>query len=616
MNSTSPQSRFVPKPRTVLLAVLLAGVMLGLWNCNYPDTPAAGNSLPTTRLANVPANDTIAQYISLGVIPEITLFWLGDDPDGYVVAYRYRWIDFFSGQQRPQPYQTVLNLVSIGPTPLERMMLVKGNQNSIPNIYTFFATLTNQDGALISAIGDSLATGRTFAVPYKTGLVVGDSVAGADSVIHRSPTTGRFIFDSPADSNMHRFEVSSIDNNGGIDPNPAYVNFWTLRSPAPLVTVTAPVVNTQISAGLSDTNQIAIRHATDRFPGLRIDFSAIDFSTDERVFSWAVDDTLDPASWSPWSENTFALVTASSFKPIVTGWHNFYVRAKNRWGVLSNIATYRHSTGQGSFKATIVAIDSVGYVPRILVINSAPPPSGAVPWGIDTTASRNFYSGLLDAVGKSGKYDIWTVAGRPIASAFPSVITLGQYSTVILLMDQKLPAIGGAVYQFDPTRQTNMKRYLTAGGNLIFSGPVNYITAIQNFEPWSVEIFHTLPSPPPYPQRMNINLDFRGTRGHNGYPDLTIDPAKLPADSLGSLRQIIVNIPAGFGETIGWFNSRTSDPIWNNAPVGIRFLAPDPVPPARRTYSVVHFGFPLYYAEQASAIQAMQKALTDVHELP
>ena len=101
-----------------------------------------------------------------------------------------------------------------------------------------------------------------------------------------------------------------------------------------------------------------------------------------------------------------------------------------------------------------------------------------------------------------------------------------------------------------------------------------------------------------------------------GYPDVRIDPNKLPADSHGSIRSVLSSIPVTFGETIGQFISRTNNPQWQGAPVAFRYLAPDPTPPARRTFSVVNFGVPLYFSEKSSVIQALRKALRDVHELP
>lgn len=596
----------IAKP--LVVAGLACGMVLGIMSCEFPKSPPNENTLPDTRLANIPANDTIAQYITLGVRPEVQLYWLGDDPDGFVIAYRYRWIDVYRGQRVEQPYHTVLNLVSIGTSALQRVMLVRGTPRSLPDLYRFFSTLTNQDQALINTINDSLLTGRPFAVPYKTGIVPGDSVVGADSIMHRSPTTGQFIFDSPADSNMHIFQVASIDNSGGVDPTPAIVHFWTLKSPAPIVSVTGPIVNTDISSGLSDTDQIAIRYATDRFRGIRIDFTAIDPSTDERVFQWAVDDTLDPTSWSPWQQSTTAYVTASSFRPIVSGWHRFYVRAKNRWGVLSNIATYRHSSGQGSFKATVPDIDDPNYVPRTVIINAIPPGNGTL-GNPDSNQVKAFYNEIMDSVGMSGKFDI---RSGPLTwmDQSSSVIYLGKYSTVIFLAEKKLPTIGAALYQLNTGRQANLRRYLQAGGNLVFVGPID--STVFSGTPFSNFAFTYLHRTG---HRRNDALDCAGMTGLLGYPDVRIDPARLPADSLGSIRAVLSSIPVTFGETIGQFISRTNNPAWQGAPVAFRYLAQDPIPPARRTFSVVNFGVPLFFSQKSDVIRAMRKALTDVHEL-
>jgi hypothetical protein len=609
------QQRTFRSVTSLFAALVSVSLLFGVWSCNYPDAPAASNSLPSTRLANIPANDTIARYINLGVIPEVTLYWLGDDPDGYVVAYRYRWVDFYRGQRVEQPYQTVLNLVSIGSTNLSRVMTVKGTPRSIPDIYKFFATLTNTDAALINSISDSLETGRSFAVPYKTGVVPGDSVSGADSLVHRSPTSGTFIFESPADSNMHRFEVASIDNDGGIDPNPATVNFWTLRSPAPIVTVTAPVVNSPISSGLVDTNQIAIRHATDRFLGIRIDFSAIDFSTDDRVFSWAVDDTVNPASWSPWNESTTAFVTASSFKPIVSGWHNFYVRARNRWGVLSNIATYRHSSGQGSFKATVVAIDDPNHPKRILIINNTQSGNGTI-GNPDSNQIKAFYSEVMDSVGMTGKFDIASSSnqtGIQWLRQTEALLRLGNYSTVMFLFEKKHLGFPG-VFQLETSGRRNLEKYLQAGGNLIFVGPVDTLATngalINGWGTFADTTLHAVNF-----VRSNTR-NCIGSDGLIGYPNLRFDPAKIQPDSLGAIRFILRCQPRGFGETIGRFVATAPDAEWSGRPVSVRYLAPEPEPPRRRTYTIVRFGIPLYFCEKSGVIQSMRKALTDVHELP
>jgi hypothetical protein len=153
---------------------------------------------------------------------------------------------------------------------------------------------------------------------------------------------------------------------------------------------------------------------------------------------------------------------------------------------------------------------------------------------------------------------------------------------------------------------------MNAGGNLIFIGPQDADRFINNYSAWSIEIFHTNPLGGFILK--NNGLDFIGAKGRQGYPDITLDPVKVSADSLGSLRGIILNYPTGFAETISLFDSRTDDPQFENQPLGIRFLAPPPTPPASTTYSVVHFAFPLYFAERAAVVQALGQALNDVRE--
>jgi hypothetical protein len=596
------------KSLTLAFAVACILTAIPIQSCKYPNTPMAANSFPETRLSNIPPNDTIAQYIRLGVIPEIVLYWNGSDPDGYLIGYKYRWIDISGGRRVENPHSTIMNIVSLGPQTLDQMIMVKGTPRSLPEMYRFFSTLALTDTPLIRVMIDSLATGRSFAVPYKSGIVPGDSVFGADTTNHRSPTRGKFIFDSPADRNMHRFEISSIDNNGSVDPSPAVVNFWTLRSPTPFMRINAPSVTPPSSVGLIDTTQVAIRYATNRFRGLQVDFSALDQSTFDIVYSWSVDDTVRPESWSSWSTSTSAFITASSFRPVRSGWHRFYVRARNRWGVLSNIATYNHprSPNGESFKAIVPDIDSVGFPRRILVYNSTPPGDGTL--GQPTSQQlAAFYGEILDSAGKSGLYDFFVPT---VSNRFPSQEQWGRYSTTVFVIDRRTQFPG--VFQLNTDAQNLLRKYLQVGGNLIFSGPAD-TTMILGYSGFAGEFFH---SPPfGYPTgRRNGDRDFVGAKGQLGYPNLRIDPAKLPPDSLGALRNISINIPSGFAQIIGTFDSRSNNPNFEDQPMASRFLAPDPTPPARREYSVIHFGFPMYFAERSAAIQAMRKALTDVKE--
>ncbi|MBM2841233.1 MAG: hypothetical protein HW412_1761, partial [Bacteroidetes bacterium] len=119
MNSLQTGSR--------LWLLLLLGVFaLTMWTCKYPSGPQNQNTTPDTRIANVPANDDTARYIGRNAFPEVQLQWVGNDQDGYVVAFQYRWVSTRPGQPFPAPgnWTTVLNLTN---PDWDNMILVKGS---------------------------------------------------------------------------------------------------------------------------------------------------------------------------------------------------------------------------------------------------------------------------------------------------------------------------------------------------------------------------------------------------------------------------------------------------------------------------------------------------------
>lgn len=599
---TMIETRQTSVSRIFAITALLVFVIfsLSIWNCKDPVGSPYSNTFPETRLANVPANDTIAQYIRLGAIPEQTLYWVGDDPDGYVIAYRYRWTDFYQGQAVSKEWTTVLNITSLGGMTLDTLILVRGNPSSLFRIYNFFATLDPYDFGTRERIRDSLATGRVFPVPYGTGIVRGDSIIGASPINLEAPTKGIFIFYSPSDSNMHRFEVASVDNIDAVDPTPATVHFWTLRSPGPTV----------FFARVPPNGQLILRYPTEVNPGLTFTFGALDPSTDRRDYSWVIDDTADASRWSPWTPQAQAIVTAIYFQQTGSDTHTIFLRARNRWGVLSPIVLRK-------FTASVPPIDDPNWPKRILIINNC---RMSGPGSVDTSTVNSFYSEVMDSLGKTGKFDIWTVATPhpPLASyAFPPREIMGRYTAVLLLSEQYLrPPTLGSGNLILQTKQAILRVYLSVGGKLIYSGTPdirNTILPLTLHNAWAYDIFH-IASYASVPFIQDTALDFVGANGTVGYPNVALDSAKIPADSGRAIRNIAINFPRGFGQTISFFDSKANKTDFENKPLGVRYLAPPPIPPARQTYSVIHFGFPLYYGRKTDVIQALRKAFADLNE--
>jgi hypothetical protein len=588
--------------RSVLLMVLVGSLVIMMTGCPTPENQPYPNSLPDTRLANVPDNDTIGVNIGQGFIPEQTLFWVGDDPDGYIVGYRYRWIDAHRNAPDTTAWTTLINLTNLAGSPLDTFMIVHPRATSLYRIYNYFATIRSSENTRISAIQDLLATGRYFAVPYNTGPVDGDSVRGADPVQIEAPNKGTFIFNSPADSNRHRFEVKAVDNSDAEDPTPAQVNFWTTRSPGPIVSVA--------SGGSMTTPAFVIRCPTQAAPGITFTFAGFDASTNDREFSWTVDDST--INWSGWSVEPRAIVTAANLLETGTDTHTIYVRGRNRWGVISAVA-WRN------FRAWIPGIDDIGVPKRLLVfINTRDADYPRAPFGaIDSNAIMAFYGEILDSLGLAGRYDI---LNRHRGGAFPWIDRrlLGQYSAVLLVADSWITGVfGGSQWVLDADKQGNLREYLNVGGKLIWSGSpmVQSLFAGGGYPFFAFSVFHTANPSFVTPFREDPEPNFIGAIGRSGYPNLTLDPAKVPPDSLG-IRYISTHYPSGFGETIYEWNHRTGNIAFQNVPLGIRYqgMAADPGPYCRETYSVVYFGFPLYFVNKSQAIQAMRKALQDINE--
>jgi hypothetical protein len=600
-------------PVRVLVSILVIGVVATtLWTCKYPEGALNGNTLPRTRLANVPANDTIALYIKKNAFPEMELSWLGDDPDGYVVGFQYRWRTTRPDQPwRPGgPWTTILNLTR---PEWANIVYINGTPTSIFKVYNFLATLGQGDTATARLIGDSLQTGRAFAVPYKTGPVAGDSISGAPRLIIQTPTKGTFIFDSPADSNYQMFEVRSIDNSDGVDPVGANVKFWTTQSPGTIVSFDA--------GGFPDSSRsnFAIREVTDRWPGINFRYHAVDANNTFGIeFSWAVDSTYNADStvsyWSPWSANSYAYVTAKHFRPVRSGRHIFYVRARNRWGVVSPDSIR-------VFRAVIPKIDDSTFV-RTLIINNDKFGTGAV--GNPTMAQvDSFYGGIMATLGRTGKYDIWDVSRGPNTVVWPSRDTLGYYSSIVLLMEQSPPVFGsGSARKLQQaTQQQDLRQYLAIGGKLIWSGSPAVSIAIIGYLPlipgsWGYDIFHVSFSV------MATAMSFNGITGAGGYPDVPLELSRVAPDSASAMDhvgRISISYPYGFATTISHYvlkpgYEQSADAVLAGEGVGIRFLPGRPIPPARQTWACVYFGMPMYYGQTPAVVASFRKAFDDINE--
>jgi hypothetical protein len=285
------------------------------------------------------------------------------------------------------------------------------------------------------------------------------------------------------------------------------------------------------------------------------------------------------------------------------------------------------------FRAIVPPIDDPAWPKKTLVINNCRiTPAGAPSWmpPADSGDVNSFYREVLDSLGKveGVHYDIYTSSAHPSSShyVFPDTTLLATYTSVLLLSEQDLqaspiPSAGVLTRLREGVEQRSLITYLNIGGKLIFSGsPSIYLTfGTPGDNTWASignDIFHVLTeaSSPPVPYTANAGYDFIGSKGNLGYADTHIDTTKLPASAMGTLKDISLNYPRGFGQTICEFDSKSDSVGFENLPLGVRYLAPPPIGPGRETYSVVYFGHPLYYMMKSDVIAVLRKAFEDIKE--
>jgi len=224
----------------------------------------------------------------------------------------------------------------------------------------------------------------------------------------------------------------------------------------------------------------------------------------------------------------------------------------------------------------------------------------------------------MDSLGLSGHYDVYTrTLGNP--SPFISRLKLAEYSTMVFIAEAKITIpFGGPGWQLQSDKIQIINEYLSIGGNLIWIGSPSIKTLFGGggYPTFATNVFHTAPESQVTTFREDPGPNFIGARALVGYPDITLDPVKVPPDSLG-LRDMSTHYPYRFAVPIYEWRHRTGDFRYEGVPIGVRYLSPpaDEGPYCRRTYSVVYFGFPLYYVNKSQAIQALGKALLDLNEL-
>jgi hypothetical protein len=582
------------------VAVTALTIALSGWHCTG-DRVNEANSPPITRLSNVPPPDSFIVTKN----PRLTLYWVGDDQDGFVVAFRYRWsFRLNSGSPFQQkPYSMVLNIIVSN-----FALMTDATPENVPNVYHYFATLPPE--GLFPDSANALDAGNILTIAG--AHVWASNPRTVRFPVHTSPNSGTFIFDSQDSLNPHTFEVSAIDNQAAIG-TPATVSFGTPRVPPP---------QTQITLSPGDT-VLVINKKTDTFPGVQFGFQGFDPNSRTIEYSWVVDRDQwphDSIPWSPFSQSTTAFVTAADFRDPYATRHTFYVRGRNEFGSIDTLGYYVHTTFDGnnnpigfdtiwanvSFNTLYPLFLRPGAEHRILILNDC------FNYGSTGTIVRPtipmidaYYSSMFDSLGKAGAYDVFDVTdvNNTGTHIFPGRGLIGQYSLVVVSQDvlNDVDHTVGFAHGLNIARQKILTDYCYVGGKLILTGWALPF-ALNCGQDFINRIGHL--------QVLGTDLtrgNFLGTRGDKGYPDMGVDPTRLDSAWGAGLTFMWPGRPTGFGEIIERYDAADNNIIFENGTIGVRYIG--------ITYSCIYFGCPLYYMVPSGSIQAMRTALVDLQEL-
>ena len=186
----------------------------------------------------------------------------------------------------------------------------------------------------------------------------------------------------------------------------------------------------------------------------------------------------------------------------------------------------------------------------------------------------------------------------------PVLADFVPYSSIVWFADDYLQ-------NFASDHVNDLQTFLDLGGNLWFAGwrPTANLEGQVSY-PFS---FNSGDFMYDYLRVSNVAItavtdSFQGADGLLSYPNLDVDPLKVPfATWNGVLRYIEAVTPASGGETIYTMDMRNTTSPHQGSPCAVRYLGND--------YKTVFFGFPIYFMDQDDARLAALKVMDDFGEV-
>jgi hypothetical protein len=214
----------------------------------------------------------------------------------------------------------------------------------------------------------------------------------------------------------------------------------------------------------------------------------------------------------------------------------------------------------------------------------------------DTTQDK-YYRALLEGY-KIAEHEFGSDGQKP------ALVDLAPYSTVFWHSDDYSSLLMKGCL-------SDLELYLSHGGKLVLAGwkPSADVTGS------TIDTMHYYPGSFMYDyfkvsqMRRSLASDsLLGAVGKLGYPDVAVDPGKVPVASWGGTMRYVEHLtPVPPAEGIYDIDMKNDGSVFEGLNCGVRYLGGD--------FKTVLLGFPLYFMEQGQAKTVVQKIMDDLGEV-
>lgn len=411
-----------------------------------------------------------------------------------------------------------------------------------------------------------LAKGQsTLWLPY-------DSTAWKDT----TATSVTIAFNSNQELNKQIFYVRAIDNEGALDPAPVARILYTTKASPPQTTVLNPITGTSV---------FALEQTSDWWPGVTLQFKAVDRTVRGQVVDYAWSADGGPFHWV---QDPNVTITPDHFKTPLAGDHTIKVISRNNTNLTDPIGdSVVVKFLVPTFERDVLIIDETDEFNLPFITLNVP----------DADVD-DFYARVFPG---AAQWDYKAKGGMPPRD------TLAHYKLVVWHADDRPVSLPHKISE--AKNIAIFSDYLKAGGKFLMSGwgILKSFAYYQNFP------FTFLPGTFVFDYLHIRTVDetallgdcIGGSGVSSKFSAFRVDSSKTAFFPFnGMLGQVnLITVPAGFTEGLYLYENLPSSTYvkYRGRYIGLRYYG--------TTYDAAVLGFPLYFIREEDAKRMAQEIL-------